>query len=147
ISAGRQTPARMPSIKQINRHHNWRKLQTPKEHLMRHQRLLQALGRLGKPKASPEIHGHSRNLKRPDKVPAYAAFNTFASGLGFDAVTCLAENVRPCAPEEDVCEDDEDEESKDLEGEAAEEDVVCWSRVFPVAFCVADECGACHLDG
>jgi len=114
---------------------------------MRHQRLLQTLRRLRKPKARPEIHGHGRNLKGSDKVPAYAPFDTFPSGLGFDAVARPAENVRPCAPEEDVGEDDEDEEGQDLEGETAEEDVVCWPWIFSVAFCVADECRSYHLDG
>src|SRR5947208_1276788 len=137
----------MPHIKQIDRHHNRRKLQTSKTHLMRHQWLLQTLRRLRKPKARPEIYGHGRNLKSPDKVPTYAALEAFPSRLGFYAVTCPTENVCPGAPEEDVREDDEDEESQDLEGEAAEEDVVCWPGVFSVALRVTDECGAYHLDG
>ena len=114
---------------------------------MRHQRLLQALRSLRKPKARPEVHGHCSNLKSPNKIPTYATLDSFSSSLGFDAITCPTEYVRPCAPEENVRKDNENQESQDLESETTEEDVICWSRVFSVTLCVTDECGANHLDG
>lgn len=143
----------MPTIKQKHGNNDGRKLKTAEENFMGHQKLLQALRRLSQPKARPQIDGERSNVKRPQEIPADSAaalhgvvgIRVRLGAQSLDARHRVAADGLPCAEQEDVCDDDEDEESEDLEGETGEEDVVRRAGIVSVAFCDANEGGARDL--
>lgn len=51
---------RMPVQEGIDRDHDWRKLETAKEHFMGGKVMLQPLGCLSQPEARPQVYHHGR---------------------------------------------------------------------------------------